>query len=206
MIVTHLSVRTSQQLGVQDDSAGWISQHEFPLRDPETHQSESAILAHSHLLVQHLLKQLEQHRRDRGERQRRPEWLSVFVHQTAALFEPMRGVGRVGSQCEYTNDGWEARLYLGSTEIVGGKDDGHFQFIGFELDFVRLTESFTRVDEFRWSVGSTGRGASPSFITVRGAIDEHKVVLKVYSTPPREAGPAFRQHTDGSIDPIEIKH
>ena len=50
-------------------------------------------MAHSHLLIQHLLKQLEHHKRDREERQRRPEWLSAFVYQTAALFEPMKGVG-----------------------------------------------------------------------------------------------------------------
>lgn len=156
-------------------------------------------MAHSHLLVQHLLKQLEQHRRDRTDRPRRPEWLNVFVHQTAALFEPMQGVGRVGSQCEYTGDGWEARLYLGSTEIVGGKDDGRFQFISFELDCVRLRELFTRLDEFRWSVGAAVDGSNSSFITLRGLVDEHQVSLKVYSRPPQEAGPAFRQHADGSV-------
>ena len=159
-------------------------------------------MAHSHLLVQHLLKQLEHHQRDRRNRQRRPEWLSVFVHQTAALFEPMTGVGRVGSQCEYTDDGWDARLYLGMTEIVGGKDDGHSQLIGFELDFVRLRESFTRLDEFRWNVGAAENGSNSSFITLRGFVDHNKVCLKIYSRPPKEAGPAFRQHTDGSLDPI----
>jgi hypothetical protein len=160
-------------------------------------------LAHSHLLVQHLLKQLEQHRRDRGEHQRRPNWLNVLVHQTAAHFEPMRGVGRVGSQCEYTADGWEARLYLGTTEIVGGKDDGHFQLIGFDLDFSRLTESFTRLDELRWSVGASSDGGNSSFVTLRGMVDDNPVTLKIYSRPPVEAGPAFRQHSDGTVDPIK---
>ena len=160
-------------------------------------------MAHSHLLLQHLLKQLEQHQRERSERNRRPEWLSVFVHQTAAFFEPMRGFGRVGSQCEFTSEGWEARLYLGSTEIIGGKDDGHFQLIGFELDFAKLTESFTRLDDFRWSVSAALNGGNSSFVTMRGLVDDHQVTLKIYSKPPHEAGPAFRQHTDGSIDHIE---
>jgi hypothetical protein len=166
----------------------------------ETIQSELAILAHSHLLVQHLLKQLELHRRDRNDRQRRPEWLIVFVHQVAALFEPMKGIGRVGSECEYTDAGWEARLYLGSTEIVGGKDDGRFQLIAFELDFVRLTESFTRLDDFRWSVSGTNEGSNSSFITLRGLVDDNQVSLKIYSRPPIEAGPALRQHSDGTVD------
>ena len=181
--------------------AGWISQHVFH-RDPEAFQPESAILAHSHLLVQHLLKQLEHHQRDRHDRQRRPEWLTVLIHQTAALFTPLTGVGRVGSQCEYTNDGWEARLYLGSTEIVGGKDDGHSQLLGFELDLSRLTESFTKVDEFQWYVGASAEGSNSSFMSVTGSVDDNKICLKVYSRPPKEAGPAFRQHADGSLDPV----
>jgi hypothetical protein len=161
-------------------------------------------LAHSHLLVQHLLKQLEHHQRDRRDRQRRPEWLSAFVHQTAALFEPMTGVGRVGAQCEFTDAGWEARLYLGSTEIVGGKNDGHAQLISFELDFVRLSEAFTRLDDFRWNVAAAADGGNSSFVALRGMVDHHTVCLKVYSRPPKEAGPAFRQHSDGSLDPVTL--
>lgn len=161
-------------------------------------------MAHSHLLVQQLLKQLEHHKRERHNRQHRPEWLSVFVHQVAALFEPMCGVGRVGSQCEFTDLGWEVRLYLGATEIVGGKFDGHAQLVGFELDFKRLSQLFTQLDEFRWSVGASTDGANSSFVTMRGLIDEYPVNLKAYSRPPKEAGPAFRQQVDGSVDAVNI--
>ncbi len=161
-------------------------------------------MAHSHLLVQHLLKQLDHHKRERAQRKRRPEWLSVFVHQAAALFEPMTGVGRVGSQCELTNDGWETRLYLGSTEIVGGKNDGHSQFVSFELDFGRLTQIFTRLDEFRWNVGATPEGGNSSFVSMRGLVDQNPLSLKIYSRPPQEAGPAFRQYADGSLDTVGL--
>ena len=159
-------------------------------------------MAHSHLLVQHLLKQLEHHQRDRRDRTRRPEWLTTLVHQTAALFSPLTGVGRVGSQCEYTDGGWEARLYLGLTEIVGGKDDGHSQLIGFEFDFRRLTDSFTHVDQFIWNVSASHNGSNSSFVTLLGDIDQHKVCLKIYSRPPVEAGPAFHKHADGTLDAI----
>ncbi len=159
-------------------------------------------MAHSHLLVHHLLKQLENHKRDRKERDRRPEWLSAFVHQTAALFEPLSGVARVGYQCELTPDGWEARLYLGSMEIVGGRDDGQSRMISFEFDFGRLTEGFTRVDEFRWNVCSTNDGCAGSFVTLRGMVDANTVCLKLYSRPPRDVGPAFRQRADGTIEEV----
>lgn len=159
-------------------------------------------MAHSHLLVQHLLKQLETHKRDRQNRQRRPEWLSAFVHQASALFEPLVGVGRVGSQCEFDGERWEARLYLGSTEILGGKNDGHAQLVSFEIDFLKLEQTFTRVDEFRWTVSGTASGGNSSFITMVGMVDDYPVGLKVYSRPPKEAGPAFRQYADGTIDAV----
>lgn len=161
-------------------------------------------MSHSHLLVRHLLKQLELHKRDRKERDRRPAWLSTFVHQTAALFEPLSGVAKVGYQCEMTPEGWEARLYLGSMEIVGGRDDGQSRLISFEFDFSRLTEGFTRVDEFRWNVCSTADGSASSFVTLRGLVDQNVVCLKLYSRPPRDAGPAFRQRSDGTLEEVAV--
>jgi hypothetical protein len=161
-------------------------------------------LAHSHLLVQHLLKQLDNHKRERCNRKRRPEWLSVFVHQVAGLFEPLVGIGRVGSQCDFSDDCWEARLYLGSTEILGGKNDGHAQLVSFEIDFARLSQSFTKLDEFRWSVSGAAEGGNSSFITMTGLVDDHRIRLKVYSKPPHEAGPAFRQYSDGSMDAVTL--
>ncbi len=159
-------------------------------------------MPHSHLLVHHLLKQLENHKRDRRDRDRRPQWLNMFVNQTAAMFEPLSGVARVGYQCELTADGWEARLYLGSTEIIGGRDDGRAQLISFEFDFGRLAEGFTRLDEFRWNVCTTVDGSAGSFVTLRGLVDEHPVCLKIYSRPPQDVGPAFRLFPDGTLEDL----
>lgn len=171
------------------------------IRDPEVFQPEFAILAHSHVLIKHLLKQLERHKAERPFRKRRPDWLSVLVHQVSALFEPLSGVGRVGSQCEFVDDIWEARLYLGSTEIVGGKNDGHAQWLSFEMDLLRLQQSFTQLTEVHWNV-SAAQNSNSSFLTLRGFVDEHPVRLKVYSRPPQDAGPAFLQHADGSLDTV----
>lgn len=157
-------------------------------------------MSHSHLLIHHLLKQLENHKRERRERDLRPGWLNAFIHQTAALFEPLEGVARVGFQCELTSLGWEARLYLGSTEIVGGRDDGRERLISFEFDFSRLAESFTRLDEFRWNVCATSDGSVGSFVTLRGLVDDNRISLKIYSRPPGDAGPAFRLLPDGTLE------
>ena len=159
-------------------------------------------MPHPHLLVHHLLKQLENHKRDRRERDRRPQWLNTFVNQTAAMFEPLSGVARVGFQCELTPEGWEARLYLGSTEIIGGRDDGRAQLISFEFDFGQLAEGFSRLDEFRWNVCTTVDGSAGSFVTLRGLVDAYPVCLKIYSRPPQDVGPAFRLLPDGTLEDL----
>jgi len=172
------------------------------LRFNTTRDIWSFTLAHPHLLVHHLLKQLENHKRDRRERDRRPGWLNTFIQQTAAMFEPLAGVARVGYQCDPTPDGWEARLYLGSTEIVGGRDDGRERLISFEFDFGRLSEGFTRLDEFRWNVCTNADGTAGSFVTLRGMIDDNSVCLKIYSRPPQDIGPAFRLRPDGTLEDL----
>lgn len=159
-------------------------------------------MAHSHLLVQQLLKQLEHHQRDRKNRSHRPDWLGAFVHQAAALFEPMTGVGRVGSTCEFVDDEWQARLYLGATETVGGKHDGHAELVSFQLNMLQLSQLFTRLDQFDWNVAASKDSGNSSFITLRGEVDQYPLCVKVYSRPPKDAGPAFRQHPDGSLDVV----
>lgn len=160
-------------------------------------------MAHSHLLVQHLLKQLEQHSAERGERDTRPEWLVDFIDRTADCFVPLQGLGRVGYECEVGDAGWDVRLYLGSTEIVGGRDDGQWRHTSFELDVAGLTQCFTRVDDLRWNVAAGMAESGASFLTVCGVVGEQPVRVKTYSRAPVHAGPALRAYHDGTVKPVE---
>jgi hypothetical protein len=166
-------------------------------------QSEPAALPHTHLLVQHLLKQLERHAATRDERDPRPAWLVDFVECAAAHFAPLSGVGRVGCECEATAAGWEARLYLGATEVVGGKDDGQSRRLSFELHLSGLMQCFTRVEDVRWNVAAGQDEQGGSFLTVRGCVEEHPLCVKAYSRAPQHAGPALRMYHDGRIQPVE---
>jgi hypothetical protein len=158
-------------------------------------------LARPHLLVQHIVKQAEQLAALRAQRDPRPVWLVEFVESAAAAFAPLAGVGRVGYDCEPTAGGWEARLYIGSTELVGGKQDGHWRANSFELDVGGLTRAFSRIDEFRWNVAA-GETAG-SFLTLRGAIGDQPLCVKAYSRPPEHLGPALREYHDGRVHPVE---
>lgn len=160
-------------------------------------------MAHSHLLVQHLLKQLEHHAATRDERDPRPAWLAEFVERAAEHFVPFSGIGRVGCECEAHDDGWEARLYLGLTEMVGGKDDGQAHGPGFELHVSGLLACFTAVNDLRWNVASSRGDGGGSFLTVHGLVEEHPVCVKAYSRAPAHVGPALRVFHDGRVQPVE---
>jgi len=156
--------------------------------------------------VKHLLQQVEIYRSTRAHRDSRPQWVSEFVDATADLFEPLIKTGRVGFDCQPADDCWIVGLYLGSTEIVGGCDDGQSQHTDFQFDLLRLLELFGDVVRFQWSVfpdhpDSDGLPAS-SFVTVEGCVDGNPILLQLYSVPPAEAGPGFLQYLDGHRDPV----
>lgn len=159
-------------------------------------------MPHSHLIVQHLLKQLELKSTQRTGRDCRPAWLSELILRWSSQFAPFSGDGRIGFICEPDDEAWQVRLYLGTTEIIGGRDDGEWRQPGFELDFSKFMAEFTQLDEFNWSVCAPGADGSHSFVSLLGSVGEHRVQVKVYSRTPRDAGPAFRQHLDGTVEPV----
>lgn len=163
-------------------------------------------MSHSHIPVKHLLKQVEIYRTRRNKRDVRPERVTQFISDVADLFEPMIDDGRVGFDCQPVEERWIVGMYLGSTEIVGGRDDGQLRHTDFQFDLLRLTELFDRVDSFGWSA-FPGRPDSDdlpasSFVTVEGRLGEHAVRLQLYSVPPSEAGPALRRYPDGRQTPV----
>lgn len=161
-------------------------------------------MTHSHIPVNHLLKQLETYRTNRAQRDVRPQWVSDFIDAAAQLFEPFSDVGRVGFDCQLTEDCWNVDLYLGRTEIVGGKQDGQVRSNGFRLDLLPLLELLTEVDHCSWNVipDPQSEGELPdSFLTVEGTIDGQPIRLQVDSVPPPDAGPGIRAFPDGRIEP-----
>lgn len=168
----------------------------------ESSPLEIDALPRPHLFVQHLLKYLEFQAAERADTDARPPWLTELIERAADQFAPYAGVGRVGFECEPAADGWEARLYLGSTEVVGGPEDGQWRQASFELNLAGLTACFTQVDELRWNVAASGADCSSSFLTVRGRVGEHAVCVKAYSRAPARLGPGLREYQDGSIVPV----
>jgi hypothetical protein len=166
---------------------------------------ESAPLNHSHIPVRHLLRQLDSQRAEWKSRDRRPDWLADFINAAADWFDPMSGVGRVGFDTRPIEGRWEVAMYLGSTEVIGGPQDGESQPAAFSFDLLGLMRMFARVDQLSWTAQPGPAVADRMLearVTVEGLVGEHAVVLHVCSLPPEDAGPGFRRYSNGRCDAV----
>ncbi|HLJ10428.1 MAG TPA: hypothetical protein VKU82_04530, partial [Planctomycetaceae bacterium] len=165
------------------------------------HFGDRAPVSHSHIALQHLITQLDA-AAPSPKRPPGPHWLPEFVDQVAELFEPFVDVGRVGYECAPNAERWEIAMYLGSTEVMGGKVDGEVRPVAFQFDLARLETIFDRVDECRWSAFPAGtiddesqtHAGERSFITVVGRYRDHVLRLRVFGAPPPEVAPGLRQY------------
>ena len=155
--------------------------------------------------IQHFLKQIQADGPGRGNRDVRPDWVTSFINDVAELLEPIAGVGRVGFDCQLAEDGWIVGLFLGVTEIVGGKNDGQTRHLNFELNLQQLVERFDQVAEFYWSAFPSPQDSQQatawSYVTLAGLVGENQLRLQVFSIPPDDAGPGLREYSDGRFEP-----
>jgi hypothetical protein len=161
-------------------------------------------LSHSHIPVKHLLKQLEIYRSTRKNRDIRPQWLTDLIGRLSELFDPAGDVARVGFECRLTEEAWELLLFLGSTEIVGGPEDGQIRFANFRFDVLTLIDNFTEVDHVEWnSEAQPVQALEPrrSFLQIAGRIDEKPLKLLIFAAPPPGIGPGIRAHHNGHCEP-----
>ena len=160
------------------------------------HQSTPLALLKS-MSPEELLRQLEQYESGRKTKDRRPEWLQQFILQIAELFEPLRDVARAGYDCRMDEQGWLIRMYLGTTEIIGGPKDGQIEHASFRLDVQRLTALFEEVSRLEWySVTNIEPqdfdGPLRSLISVVGMVGEgQRVQLELLASPPRYVSPGM---------------
>jgi hypothetical protein len=141
-------------------------------------------VSHSHIALQHLISKIDS-AEPRAKRATGPVWLSEFVDQIAELFEPFVDVGRVGFECAPNTERWEISMFLGSTEVVGGKVDGEVRPVAFQFDLVRLETIFDHIDECHWSAFPAGtaaddadvQGRERSFVTIVGRYRENRCLV-----------------------------
>lgn len=158
-------------------------------------------MAHSHLSFQHFLKQLQKKRTSNTQNNIQPEWVSGFVDRVADLFVPIHQDGRVGFECMLTERGWKIIMFLGLTEMIGGRNDGSAQPADFEFHLSDLTRIFDTVELLKWetypSTSDTNPRQNHSLIISEGTFENNFVQLELHSVPPSDIGPGFREFPNG---------
>ena len=155
-------------------------------------------MPHSHLLVEHLLRQLGPRTAgERASRDTRPAWLAAFVERVSDLFEPASGLGRVGFDCRPVEGRWHAAVFLGATEVVGGPQDGLLRPAGFSLDLLAVQERFDRVDDLSLYAADEGGGGPRPRISVRGEVAGNPLTLEILAAPPAGSTPGFKRYAGG---------
>ena len=107
-------------------------------------------MAHSHLVIRHLVKGLEARGREAIDI-RIPETIDTFVTAVAELFEPFSGTARVGYECNFADDSFEISMFVGAREIVGGPLDGHQEAQNFRFNLQGLFDRFDSIQSFLWN-------------------------------------------------------
>ncbi len=155
----------------------------------------------SHLAVRHLIRELE----IKGRPPRRlnvPDWLRTLLGEAAEDFNPASDTARAGFECQLTEQGWVATLFLGAVEIVGGAQDGQLDATGFQLDLLSLMKRFDRIDQMEWNaMPARGDAAGDgSFVTLEGVACGEPLRLHVRATPPERTRAGMRRHQDGRVE------
>lgn len=135
----------------------------------------------------------------------RPEWLNELISEIAERFEPLTGVARVGFECLRDEESWVVRMFLGTTEIVGGSLDGRLQPISFEVNLQDLLSRFEHVDEFFWSVfpeQAEDIDEGQAYVTVSGQVKGNSVRFHLFSMSPPDVGPGIRVFPNGQTEPV----
>lgn len=158
-------------------------------------------MAHSHLVIRHLVQGLEARGRDAIDI-RMPEVIESFVHSVADLFEPFSGSARVGYECNFADESFEISMFVGAREIVGGQYDGRQEPQNFRFNLQGLFDRFDSIQSFLWNAipHSPMIDGGMSFIVVEGLVHGHLVRLQLHPTAPEEMGPAILEYTDGSVE------
>jgi hypothetical protein len=161
-------------------------------------------MLHTHLPIQHLLKEVEKRGQNRTLLRKLPDLLHKFIDEVADCFEPVEGVARVGYECQVTQERWLVSMFLGKAEHVGGKDDGLQQIIPFELNLQGVFSRFDRVEKFRWQPEEMGNvpDQDKGLITIIGMVGKINIELRIKQNPPQDAVAGIRILPNGEYESI----
>lgn len=128
-----------------------------------------------------------------------PQWIARLVEsvcQKIQLFDEESPIG-----CHYfnNNDSYEVSVFVSSTEVVGGPNDGQRIAARFIVDVIELIEVFDVIDSMTWQpqiVDETDE-VGPHF-SISGTYAGETVWLRILGETPEQFSPGriaeFHEH------------
>lgn len=121
-----------------------------------------------------------------------PAWLSGLADVVAKAMEPLASQELPSLGCHYAKfDGvWEITLFVESTEIIGGPDDGSIKQFPMGIRICEIMNVFQNVTECNWQSQSLGADDDLGpHLSVEGIYKGRMVWLRIPAHAPRQYPP-----------------
>lgn len=127
-----------------------------------------------------------------------PGWLSELANLATQAFHSQSPLAPVGCHFhkndEVSPTQWEVTLFVSSTEVFGGAQDGQSSFSRFMVDLRDLMAIFDAVESCYWQAQPMAEDDQLGpHVGVEGQFQGHSIWLRITSHPPSEfeAGRVF---------------
>lgn len=124
-----------------------------------------------------------------------PEWLHQFADEVAAQLRAVDVLAPLGCHIYQGSGASEVTLFVSTTEIVGGPQDGRHKVSRFFVDLLALTQVFDAIRSFAWQ--AQGLGAQDDIgphVAIEGDYRGHAVWLRIPAMAPKQFPAGRRAH------------
>ena len=116
-----------------------------------------------------------------------------MANAVAQEIAPVDILAPIGCHYHCADGVWEVTLFVGMTEVVGGRTDGIKRRSRFSVRLGKLDSIFAEVEHFHWQTHTLGSTDDLGpHISLEGKYQGHPVWLRILASPPRRF-PAARQ-------------
>jgi hypothetical protein len=116
--------------------------------------------------------------------------LDVTTDVTASTGLAATSLAPIGCHFHLADEGWEVALFVSTTEIVGGPQDGETTASPFAVDVERLRDLFDAVQAIHWQAQPFGEDDElGAHLAIEGILEGHEVTLRILSAPPARFEP-----------------
>lgn len=120
---------------------------------------------------------------------RPPRWIGELSRFAMRAFHSQGNLAPVGchfhENSEVETPQWEVTLFVSSTEVYGGSQDGHRAFSPFMVDLTKLMSALDVVESCYWQAQAMAEDDQLGpHVGIEGLFQGHSVWLRITAQPP----------------------